>query len=216
MEFGKLVKLKRKQKKITLNELANYTDISISYLSRLENNERTPVITIALTLAKYLDISLEEIEDAYGIKLKERKEEKTQENILANVDDYIVIDEIKNILIELAQGKVEFSNAILQVSNKMKLLEKELISVIAKFDECTLIILVKFYDEKIIRFLRNYLIEITKDIMIIKGEVKESELCTETYDLMDYLDIIEYSYQPDSCEMEYLEEIREYLKKINY
>lgn len=216
MEFGKLVKLKRKQKKITLSELANYTDISTSYLSRLENNERTPVITIALTLAKYLDISLEEIEDAYGIELKERKEEKTQENILANVDDYIVIDEIKNILIELAQGKVEFSNAILQVSNKMKLLEKELISVIAKFDECTLIILVKFYDEKIIRFLRNYLIEITKDIMIIKGEVEESELCTETYDLMDYLDIIEHSYQPDSCEMEDLEEIREYLKKINY
>ena len=218
MEFGKLVKLKRKQKKITLSQLANDTDISISYLSRLENNERTPVITIALTLAQYLGITLEEIEDAYGIKLKERKEDNVKEDIiLSNVEDYIVIDEIKNIIVKLAQGNEEFSNAILKVVNKMELLKKDTVRITAKMGECRLIVILKFYDEKIIKFLRNFIKQVADDIIIITGGyIEESDLETETYDLIDYLDTIEYCCDPDSLEMEELEEIKEYLKKINY
>lgn len=218
MEFGKLVKLKRKQKKITLSELANDTDISISYLSRLENNERTPVITIALTLAQYLDITLEEIEDAYGIRLKERKEDNSKKDIiLSDVQDYITINEINDTLIKLAQGNESFTDAIMQVSKKMELLKKDKVRITAKMGECRLIVILKFYDEKIIRYVRSFIKQVADDIIIINGGyIEETDLETETYNLMDYLDIIEYSCEPDSLELEELEEFKEYLKKINY
>ncbi|WP_415277108.1 helix-turn-helix domain-containing protein, partial [Clostridium perfringens] len=71
MDFGTLVKTKRKEKKLTLTDLARQTEISVSYLSRLENGERTPIITIALKLAKVLNISFKELSQCFNIEANE-------------------------------------------------------------------------------------------------------------------------------------------------
>ena len=96
MDFGTLVKTKRKEKKITLTDLAKQTDISVSYLSRLENGERTPIITIALKLAKILKISFKELSQCFNIEMDD--EDKEDEKILIESKDYIAINSINNIL----------------------------------------------------------------------------------------------------------------------
>lgn len=58
MEFGSLLKRKRIERNLTLEELANKTGVSVAYLSRLENGIRVnPSIKIIQKIDKALKSS---------------------------------------------------------------------------------------------------------------------------------------------------------------
>lgn len=58
MNFGKAVKLCRSQRGYSQEELARRADISVSYLSLLERNERDPALSTVEQIAKGLGVPL--------------------------------------------------------------------------------------------------------------------------------------------------------------
>lgn len=65
--FGKLLKDLRKKKKLTLNQLAELSGLSSSYLSRVERGERSISNALLLKqLAPHLGLTFEEIMAAAG------------------------------------------------------------------------------------------------------------------------------------------------------
>jgi transcriptional regulator with XRE-family HTH domain len=58
MDFGKNVRKERKQKNLTLEELAERSKVSKSMLSMIERGEKTPTITIASQIAEALDTTI--------------------------------------------------------------------------------------------------------------------------------------------------------------
>ena len=213
MDFGTLVKTKRKEKKITLTDLAKQTDISVSYLSRLENGERTPIITIALKLAKILKISFKELSQCFNIEMDD--EDKEDEKILIESKDYIAINSINNILYNIANGNTNLKSNLTLIFKQLLSLEKRPILLLASDSESTEIIKIKFYDSKIIEFLEDFFRDIKDNITIIEGNIISNELGVEVYNLIDYLNIIEYTVEEGSYDCD-INEFKNYLNKINY
>ncbi|EHK2427628.1 helix-turn-helix transcriptional regulator [Clostridium perfringens] len=213
MDFGTLVKTKRKEKKITLTDLAKQTDISVSYLSRLENGERTPIITIALKLAKILKISFKELSQCFNIEMDD--EDKEDEKILIESKDYIAINSINNILYNIANGNTNLKSNLTLIFKQLLSLEKRPILLLASDSESTEIIKIKFYDSKIIEFLEDFFRDIKDNITIIEGNIIYNELGVEVYNLIDYLNIIEYTVEEGSYDCD-INEFKNYLNKINY
>lgn len=91
----------RKSKGVTLEQISDETDISVSSLSRYEKGERNPKINIIRTLAEYFGVSSDYLEGRY----------ETQ---------YIINDatDIGNIIYEL-RSKSGLSQ--LQVANDLKI-----------------------------------------------------------------------------------------------
>ena len=56
MNLGKALKLCRTQKNLTQSELANLADISVSYLSLLEQNKRDPNFSTIKKIAKAINV----------------------------------------------------------------------------------------------------------------------------------------------------------------
>ncbi|EOU1112759.1 helix-turn-helix domain-containing protein [Clostridium perfringens] len=213
MDFGTLVKAKRKEKKLTLTDLARKTEISVSYLSRLENGERTPIITIALKLAKVLNISFKELSQCFNIEANE--DDKDDEKSLIESKDYITINRINNTLYNIANGNDNLKSNLALIFEELLSLEKRPILLLASDSESTEIIKIKFYDSKIIEFLEEFFRDIKDNITIIEGNIIYNELGVEVYNLIDYLNIIEYTVEEGSYDCD-INEFKSYLKKINY
>ena len=213
MDFGTLVKAKRKEKKLTLTDLARKTEISVSYLSRLENGERTPIITIALKLAKVLNISFKELSQCFNIEANE--DDKDDEKSLIESKDYITINRINNTLYNIANGNDNLKSNLALIFEELLSLEKMPILLLASDSESTEIIKIKFYDSKIIEFLEEFFRDIKDNITIIEGNIIYNELGVEVYNLIDYLNIIEYTVEEGSYDCD-INEFKSYLKKINY
>ena len=60
-----LIKDVRKEKNITLSNLARKSGISVSHLSDIENNRKTPSILVMVLVAKALEVP---ITDLYMVK----------------------------------------------------------------------------------------------------------------------------------------------------
>lgn len=60
-EIGKKLKEFRLQQELTLQELAEKTHFSMSYLSKVENSKKAPPVSTLIVLAKTLNVSLSEI-----------------------------------------------------------------------------------------------------------------------------------------------------------
>ena len=133
MDFGTLVKTKRKEKKLTLTDLARQTEISVSYLSRLENGERTPIITIALKLAKVLNISFKELSQCFNIEANE--DDKDDEKSLIESKDYITINRINNTLYNIANGNDNLKSNLALIFEELLSLEKRPILLLASDNE---------------------------------------------------------------------------------
>ncbi|QDR80961.1 helix-turn-helix domain-containing protein [Sporomusa termitida] len=58
MSFGKNVKLARIEKKLSLQELASLSGVSVSMLSKIERGEKTPTIRVAAQIAQGLRLSI--------------------------------------------------------------------------------------------------------------------------------------------------------------
>lgn len=58
MSIGEKLKAARKQKRLTLKEVASVTNLSISYISDIEHGKSLPPIDTLTSLCKALDISM--------------------------------------------------------------------------------------------------------------------------------------------------------------
>src|SRR5690606_14518845 len=63
-QMSATLRVLRIQTGLTLEELANLTDLTRSYLSKVERGLATPSITSALRIARALDVSIESLFDA--------------------------------------------------------------------------------------------------------------------------------------------------------
>lgn len=85
--FGDLVRKERTNAGLSYSELARLTDVSISYISRIEKGERGNVtVSMLLNLCKTLNIDVMEALETYGYEKKESLEESVfQWNASANL-----------------------------------------------------------------------------------------------------------------------------------
>ena len=61
MHIEILLKEKRKQKNLTLVQLAERTGISKTHIKDIENNLKEPSLSIMIRIAKALDVKIEEL-----------------------------------------------------------------------------------------------------------------------------------------------------------
>lgn len=61
MDFGKKVKMIRKEKGLTLQELSNRSKVSPSMLSQIERNEKSPTLPVACQIAEGLNMTLSQL-----------------------------------------------------------------------------------------------------------------------------------------------------------
>ncbi len=61
MHIEILLKEKRKQKNLTLMQLAERTGISKTHINDIENNLKEPSLSIMIRIAKALDVKIEEL-----------------------------------------------------------------------------------------------------------------------------------------------------------
>lgn len=61
MTLAETLRQKRIDKKVTLKELSNKTEISPSFISDIEHGRRTPSVAALVKLAIELDFSIDEI-----------------------------------------------------------------------------------------------------------------------------------------------------------
>ncbi len=89
MELGSRIKIIRKAKKLTLRQLSCITDLSISYLSDIENNRKNPSLLRLKDIAKNLDTSVNYLltgQDA-GILDRSKDEVILYEQFLSLLED---------------------------------------------------------------------------------------------------------------------------------
>ena len=58
MDIGSVIKAIRKEKKLKQSELAENCNISVTYLSQIENNKKDPTISKLMEISKSLEIPL--------------------------------------------------------------------------------------------------------------------------------------------------------------
>lgn len=56
IKFGKTIEYFRKERGLKLTEVANYTDLTIGYLSQIEHDKRQPSHEVVQKIARFLDI----------------------------------------------------------------------------------------------------------------------------------------------------------------
>ena len=61
VSIGKRIKAARKRKQLTQEKLAELADISIPYLSNIENANTSVGLNVLMSLANVLDVSLDEL-----------------------------------------------------------------------------------------------------------------------------------------------------------
>lgn len=62
-KFGKHLEKIRKEKKLSLRKLADIADVDFSQIHRIEKGESNPTLTMILTLAEALEVSVQELFD---------------------------------------------------------------------------------------------------------------------------------------------------------
>ncbi|NMM64226.1 helix-turn-helix domain-containing protein [Clostridium sp. P21] len=217
MKFGNLVKLKRTNKNITLTDLEGKTKISSSYISRIENDlNKTPSAETVFKLSKALDISIQDLQDCFEVKLNESDENSTLK--LIEETDYVLIKQAEELMVRIANNKEEYYNAINKLLNITNRLRKTQVRVICS---------VKHDDKNVdyvvnIRIYENHIVEAVKDMLksrfkngrikVVEGRFLENSEAYY-YDLNEFIE----SMQELDCVNEFeIEELLNYLKKINY
>ena len=100
MNIGPIIMAKRKEKKVTQQELANFIGVSKASVSKWETSQTYPDITLLPLLAAYFDITIDslltyepqldnhEIQRTYA-RLKESLETKSPEDVLATIRSFV-------------------------------------------------------------------------------------------------------------------------------
>lgn len=89
MSFGKLIKEKRLKKNMTMKDVANRLDLSVSYLSDIEKGRRNPLELDKLQeLSKILSLTQEEENQMMDLAGKERNE------VSPDLSNYVVKNQV--------------------------------------------------------------------------------------------------------------------------
>ena len=111
MPFGKNVKSVRLDKNLSLQELANYSGVSVSMLSRIEREEKTPTIRVASQIAKALRMPIGYLLDEnFRTSISIVKKDQRQHHIdpMTGIESFLVsplVDpNIEILSIELSPG----------------------------------------------------------------------------------------------------------------
>lgn len=103
--FGRVIKYLREERDMSLSELSAMTDLSTSYLSRIETEERTNPTIYALNRLKYaLNIDINVIERLFPFpagEVKPEKEFKSVEELLLN-NKFLFAGKLANIGVQFS------------------------------------------------------------------------------------------------------------------
>lgn len=89
MSFGKLIKEKRLKKNMTMKDVANRLELSVSYLSDIEKGRRNPLELDKLQeLSKILSLTQEEKNQMMDLAGKERNE------VSPDLSNYVVKNQV--------------------------------------------------------------------------------------------------------------------------
>lgn len=81
MKFSEYITKKRKERKLSIRQLALYSDVSPGYISQIESENRgTPTPEVLKKLAKGLKIPYEELMEVAGYIDKEKSDELTEKD----------------------------------------------------------------------------------------------------------------------------------------
>lgn len=218
MDFGTLVKIKRKKENITLAELSKKTGISASFINRVENNtNNSPSANNVFRLAEELDISISELADCFNANLKMEKKEEVK---LLVSSDYVILKDIENILINIANNYNDYEEEFSKLIMKISKLKKENINLIYERSSDGLEIIVKmkikdnFIIDKLIEILNKYF-GLNNKYLIISGDmldISKEKKIVET-ELREYVNEMYEYYGKESKECE---ELLRYLDSIGY
>ncbi|MGV3346185.1 helix-turn-helix domain-containing protein [Enterobacteriaceae bacterium LUAb1] len=91
LDIGSTIKFCREARKLTLQDLADRADLTKSYLSRVENNQRDPTITALEKISLALHVPLNII-----ILLSEKEESKDEFSDINNMLKKNIMDTLVN------------------------------------------------------------------------------------------------------------------------
>lgn len=92
INFGTLIKRLRKEKGLSLRQLANEVNISPSYLHRIESGERnSPTLKTVFVLADFLGVSVQELKNSMDLHYDEPENLKF-EQLLLSYNNIIIKD----------------------------------------------------------------------------------------------------------------------------
>ncbi|MCC0665439.1 helix-turn-helix domain-containing protein [Clostridioides sp. ZZV15-6597] len=209
MNFSELLKMRRKEKGLTLSALDELSGVNASYINRIENGvNKTPSIEHALRLMKPLGISLEELRECYNLGNEDSR-------LIYGQKDNILIEKAKSELINIAINNGEYKNSLEKIIDICEELRKNAIKIIAQKENENYIVRLKLYDEKLIEIISKLLKEqyVVDEVLVIKGDIvankksREFELEKFLQGANEYFGILE--------DDEYLE-INKYLISIGY
>lgn len=96
MSYSVILKTLRKQKKLTQKEVASICDITSTYLSKIENNTKTPSMVLLKQLADVYDVPLSIINylaiDENKIPNKNNPQFKKLKALIDKMVDYLFLD----------------------------------------------------------------------------------------------------------------------------
>lgn len=212
MNFGNLIKIQRTKKNITLQELEDKSGISLSYISRLENNlNKTPSAETVFKLAEALDISMKEIQNCFDVKLKGANKEAPIK--LIDESDYVLIKKAESLLTKIANNKVDYDAAVDEVLTIAQRLRKPQIKVICFARDEEYVINIRVCDKNIVNYVVSILEKSFKGkVRVIAGYALEDDT-EESLELEDFVKVIqEFNTNSDLN----IDEFIGYLKKTNY
>ncbi|EPY6431994.1 helix-turn-helix domain-containing protein [Clostridium sporogenes] len=220
MKFSNLVKLKRTKKNMTLQKLAEVADISSSYISRIENDPtKSPSAESVFKIAKALDISIEDIQDCFGVGLKESDENSSLN--LVKQTDYVLIKQAEELMINIANNKEKYDDGIKKLLDITEMLKKPQVKVICYSEEVEYVVNIRFYDSNIVFLVKEILSKAIGGIIrVVNGYFLEYYLEYESqenycHDLEEFMVKINDFNENGDCDLD-LEELSEYLEKIHY
>jgi len=208
MEYYNLLKTERKSKEMTLAILSEKTGISVSYLSKLENQTEgtklTPSFEQIVSLAKALDLNIEELAVALDknykpqeTRSKSPKAEKVKK-IIQLQEEYFKPSQTDNFL-----GRV---------MKVMKLLKDNVFTIAimpnhddyddyddhkARLTSEISVIELPFYDDKIVDYLTSLLESERRTFLKIDGVIKECNNYIDFDNIKEKLDIDDFYIDED-------------------
>lgn len=211
MNFADLVKFKRELNGITLKELEEITGITASYISRIEKNQRNGVSAQnVFNLAQALNISLDELERAFDVKLSQLYKDNIIEK-LKNKFDYVAIKQAIDVIISIANNSSDYYKSLNKLMQLVESIRKNRVMVIGITDDdnSDYLVTLENNDEKLIDFVsRTLRYSLSANVIIVEGYCRYSDN-TLSYDLDEFIE----DFVDDEEEKE---EILEYIESVKY
>lgn len=212
INFSDLIKSKRESLNIKLIELQEKTNITASYIARVEKKQIKSVSAeYAFKLAEALDIPMDELAKVFNVKLSDTTEEATI-NSLKNKTDYILIKQAIECLLDISNDTNDYyesTNTLRKICDELR---KSKVSVIGSTDDGNADYCIEVKNDKyIIEFVSTTLRrKLGAKVRVLEGRYINSDNDINYYELDDF---IQDFLDDDDLEKD---EISEYILQNNY